>query len=161
MLAIEPSYHFGQEDRKKMKLSKIDLSSLKAIAHDASGLKLIIEREDEIELVEIPAPLAAYEGLQLLDRVIAAANATLAPTPEVEMLPVSSSMAAQIGYDADREILQIEFNSGAVYQYAEVDPHTWEDLQSSDSIGSFYNEEIKGYYPSIKLDRQALGTEHE
>jgi hypothetical protein len=135
-----------------MKLSKIDLSSLKAIAHDGRGLKLIIEREDEIELVEIPAPLAAYEGLQLLDRVIAA-NPQLAPTPEVEMLPVCSSMAAQVGYDAEREILQIEFNSGAVYQYAEVDPHTWEDLQSSDSIGSFYNEEIKGYYPSTKLDR--------
>jgi hypothetical protein len=135
-----------------MKLSKIDLSSLKAIAHDDRGLKLIIEREDEIELVEIPAPLAAYEGLQLLDRVIAA-NAKLPSPPEVEMLPVCSSMAAQIGYDADREILQIEFNSGAVYQYAEVDPHTWEDLQSSDSIGSFYNEEIKGYYPSTKLDR--------
>jgi hypothetical protein len=136
-----------------MKLSKIDLSSLKAIAHDERGLKLIIERDDEIELVEIPAPLAAYEGLQLLDRVIAS-NAALPPTPEFEMLPVHSSMAAQVGYDADREILQIEFNSGAVYQYAEVDPHTWEDLQSSDSIGSFYNEEIKGYYPSTKIDRE-------
>jgi hypothetical protein len=135
-----------------MKLSKIDLSSLKAIAHDDGGLKLIIERDDEIELVEIPAPLAAYEGLQLLDRIISA-NPAIAPTPEVEMLPVCSAMAAQVGYDADREILQIEFNSGAVYQYAEVDPHTWEDLQSSDSIGSFYNEEIKGYYPSTKIDR--------
>jgi KTSC domain len=135
-----------------MKLSKIDLSSLKAIAHDDRGLKLIIEREDEIELVEIPAPLAAYEGLQLLDRVIAG-NPPIAPTPEVETLPVYSSMAARLGYDAEREILQIEFNSGAVYQYAEVDAHTWEDLQSSDSIGSFYNEEIKGYYPSVKLDR--------
>jgi KTSC domain len=134
-----------------MKLSKIDLSSLKAIAHDDGGLKLIIEREDEIELIEIAAPLAAYEGLQLLDRVIAA-NAALAPAPEIEMLPVCSSMADRVGYDAEREILQIEFNSGAVYQYAEVDPHKWADLQSSDSIGSFYNEEIKGYYPSTKLD---------
>ncbi len=134
-----------------MKLSKIDLSSLRAIAHDDDGLKLIIEREDEIELVEIPAPLAAYEGLQLLDRVIAAA--ALSPPPEIEMLPVHSSMAAQVGYDADREILQIEFNGGAVYQYAEIDPHTWEDLQASDSIGSFYNEQIKGYYPSAKIDR--------
>ena len=141
-----------------MKLSKIDLSSLKAIAHDECVLKLIIEREDEIELVEIPAPLAAYEGLQLLDRVIAT-NPRLAPTPEVEMLPVYSSMAAQIGYDADREILQIEFNSGAVYQYADVDPHTWEDLRSSDSIGSFYNDEIKGYYPATKLDRDCESSD--
>ncbi len=135
-----------------MKLSKIDLSSLRAIAHDDDGLKLIIEREDEFELVEIPAPLAAYEGLQLLDRVIAA-NAEIAPTPEIELLPVCSSMAARVGYDADREVLQIEFNSGAVYQYTDVDAHTWDDLQDSDSIGSFYNDEIKGYYPSTRLDR--------
>jgi hypothetical protein len=135
-----------------MKLSKIDLSSLRAIAHDDDGLKLIVERADEFELLEIPAPLAAYEGLQLLDRVIAA-TAEIAPTPEIEMLPVCSSLAARVGYDAECEVLQIEFNSGAVYQYAEIDSHTWEKLQASDSIGSFYNEEIKGYYSSTKLDR--------
>jgi KTSC domain len=133
-----------------MKLSKIDLSSLKAIAHDDNGLKLLIEREKAIEYIEIPAPFAAYEGLQLLDRIIAAAPA-IAPSADIEMLPVCSSMAARVGYDDDREILQIEFNNGAVYQYSAVDPHTWADLQSTDSIGSFYNEEIKGYYPSAKI----------
>ncbi|AFY96503.1 KTSC domain-containing protein [Chamaesiphon minutus] len=143
-----------------MKLSKIDLSSLKAIAHDDDGLKLIIEREDEIEYIEIPAPLAAYEGLQLLDRIIASTPAMLGtsgyanePCEEhIEMLPAHSTMAAQVGYDYEREILQIEFNSGAVYQYSEVEPELWEDLQSTDSIGSFYNQEIKGYYPSARIE---------
>ncbi len=133
-----------------MKLSKIDLSSLKAIAHDDDGLKLIIEREHELEYIEIPAPLAAYEGLQLLDRIIASA-AAIEPSESIEMLPACSAMAAQVGYDYDREILQIEFNSGAVYQYSAVAPEVWEDLQSTDSIGSFYNREIKGYYPSVKV----------
>ncbi|WP_309740536.1 MULTISPECIES: KTSC domain-containing protein [unclassified Chamaesiphon] len=133
-----------------MKLSKIDLSSLKAIAHDEDGLKLIIEREQEIEYIEIPAPLAAYEGLQMLDRIIAAAVA-IEPSEPIEMLPACSTMAAQVGYDYDREILQIEFNSGAVYQYSAVEPEVWEDLQETDSIGSFYNREIKGYYPSVKV----------
>ncbi len=134
-----------------MKLSKIDLSSLKAIAHDEDGLKLLIERDDEIEYVEIPAPFAAYEGLQLLDRIISAPPA-IAPSEEIEMLPACSSMAARVGYDEDREILQIEFNSGAVYQYAHIEPELWEDLQSTDSIGSFYNHEIKGYYPSERIE---------
>jgi KTSC domain len=134
-----------------MKLSKIDLSSLRAIAHDDNGLKLLIEREDEIEYVEISAPLAAYEGLQLLDRIIAS-TASIAPSEEIEMLPACSSMAAQVGYDEEREILQIEFNSGAVYQYSHVEPELWEDLQSTDSIGSFYNQEIKGYYPSERIE---------
>jgi KTSC domain len=133
-----------------MKLSKIDLSSLKAISHDEDGLKLIIERDREIEYIEIPAPLAAYEGLQMLDRIIASAVA-IEPSESIEMLPACSSMAAQVGYDRDREILQIEFNSGAVYQYSAVEPEVWEDLQETDSIGSFYNREIKGYYPSVKV----------
>jgi hypothetical protein len=135
-----------------MKLSKINLSSLRAIAHDDDGLKLLIEREDEIEYIEIPAPLAAYEGLQLLDRIIAS-TAAIEPYEEpIEMLPACSTMAAQVGYDYDREILQIEFNNGSVYQYAEVEPETWEDLQSTDSLGSFYNQEIKGYYPSQRIE---------
>ncbi|WP_295617565.1 KTSC domain-containing protein [Chamaesiphon sp. GL140_3_metabinner_50] len=134
-----------------MKLSKIDLSSLRAIAHDDNGLKLLIERENEIEYIEIPAPLAAYEGLQLLDRIMASTPA-IAPSEEIEMLPACSSMAAQVGYDEEREILQIEFNSGAVYQYSHVEPELWEDLQSTDSIGSFYNHEIKGYYPSQQIE---------
>jgi hypothetical protein len=134
-----------------MKLSKIDLSSLKAIAHDDDGLKLLIECEDEIEYIEIPAPLAAYEGLQLLDRIIAATE-TIEPSESIEMLPACSTMAAQVGYDYDREILQIEFNNGSVYQYSEVEPEIWEDLQSTDSIGSFYNQEIKGCYPSAKVE---------
>jgi KTSC domain len=133
-----------------MKLSKIDLSSLKAIAHDEDGLKLIIEREHEIEYIEIPAPLTAYEGLQMLDRIIASAVA-IEPSESIEMLSACSSMAAQVGYDEDREILQIEFNNGAVYQYLAVEPEVWEDLQETDSIGSFYNREIKGYYPSVKV----------
>jgi KTSC domain len=133
-----------------MKLSKIDLSSLKAIAHDDDGLKLIIERDREIEYIEIPAPLAAYEGLQMLDRIIAAAVA-IEPSEPIEMLPACSTMAAQVGYDREREILQIEFNSGAVYQYLAVEPEVWEDLQETDSIGSFYNQEIKGYYPAVKI----------
>jgi KTSC domain len=135
-----------------MKLSKIDLSSLRAIAHDEDGLKLLIERENEIAYIEIPAPLAAYEGLQLLGSIIAS-TAEIEPCEEqIEMLPACSTMASQVGYDEDREILQIEFNSGAVYQYSEVEPELWEDLQATDSIGSFYNQEIKGYYPSVKIE---------
>ena len=132
-----------------MKLSKIDLSSLKAIAHADNCLKLLVEHDHEIEYIEIPAPLAAYEGLQLLERAISAP--TLTPAPEIPLLPVCSSMAAKVGYDPDREILEIEFNSGAVYQYAEVDAHTWADLRSTDSIGEFYNDEISGYYPSERI----------
>ena len=70
-----------------MKLTKVDLSSLKAIAHDDDGLKLLIERGSEIEYIEISAPLAAYEGLQLLDRIIGSTS--------IEMLPACSAICTK------------------------------------------------------------------
>ena len=75
-----------------MKLSKIDLSSLRAIAHDDDGLKLLIEREDEIEHIEISAPLAAYEGLQLLDRIIASTAAIEPGEEPIEMIARSCKL---------------------------------------------------------------------
>ncbi|MHC5938865.1 KTSC domain-containing protein [Nostoc sp.] len=135
-----------------MKLSKVDLSSLVAIAHSDGYLQLLLDRGDELEFLEIPAPIQAYEGLQELNEVIA--ETTLLPFEEepIVMLPVISSMAMTVGYDRNEHILQVEFQSGAVYQYLGVDKDTWEDLHSSDSIGSFFNQEIKGKYDCDRLD---------
>ncbi|MEO1765034.1 MAG: KTSC domain-containing protein [Cyanobacteria bacterium J06629_18] len=101
--------------------------------------------------MEIPAPIQAYEGLQDLNELIAE------PPPLLEeetfaMLPVASTMASAIGYDSDNEVLQIEFNSGAVYQYSDIDEDTFEDLYSSDAIGRYYNQYIKGKYQSERID---------
>ncbi len=46
-----------------MRLTKIDLSNLVAVGHQDGQLGLLIDRGDEIEYLEIPAPEAAYEGL--------------------------------------------------------------------------------------------------
>ncbi|BDI14936.1 hypothetical protein ANSO36C_07380 [Nostoc cf. commune SO-36] len=70
----------------------------------------------------------------------------------IVMLPVISSMAMAVGYDRNEHILQVEFQSGSVYQYLGVDEDTWEDLHSSDSIGSFFNQEIKGRYECDRLN---------
>ncbi|MEH1920223.1 KTSC domain-containing protein [Nostoc sp.] len=142
-----------------MKLSKVDLSSLVAIAHSDGYLQLLLDRGDELEFLEIPAPIQAYEGLQELNEAMsttgyAYAETTALPFEEepILMLPVVSSMAMAVGYDRNEQILQVEFQSGAVYQYLGVDEDTWEDLHSSDSIGSFFNQEIKGRYDCDRLD---------
>jgi hypothetical protein len=135
-----------------MKLSKMDLSSLIAIAHSDGNLQLLLDRGDEIEFLEIPAPIQAYEGLLELNEIVSEPVA-LPPQPEpIALLPVSSSMAATIAYDSNEEILQVEFNNGAVYQYLGVDQETWEDFYSSDSVGSFFNQEIKGRFDCERLD---------
>jgi hypothetical protein len=136
-----------------MKLSKVDLSSLVGIAHSDGYLQLLLDRGDELEFLEIPAPIQAYEGLQELNEVIAETTALPFEEEPIVMLPVVSSMAMAVGYDRNEQILQVEFQSGAVYQYLGVDEDTWEDLHSSDSIGSFFNQEIKGRYDCDRLDR--------
>lgn len=135
-----------------MKLSKVDLSSLVAIAHSDGYLQLLLDRGNELEFLEIPAPIQAYEGLQELNEAIAETTALPFEEEPIVMLPVVSSMAMAVGYDRNEQILQVEFQSGAVYQYLGVDADTWEDLHSSDSIGSFFNQEIKGRYDCDRLD---------
>lgn len=139
-----------------MKLSKLNLSNVVAIAHSDGYLQLLLDRGDELEFIEIPAPIQAYEGLQHLNEIVAD-SAALPSAPEpIAMLPVNSSMANSVGYDSEQQILQVEFYTGAVYQYAGVEPDTWEDLHLTDSIGRFFNDEIRGRYQCERVD----GTEY-
>ncbi|MDP5017308.1 MAG: KTSC domain-containing protein [Dolichospermum sp.] len=132
-----------------MKLSKMDLSSLLAISHSEGYLQLLLDRGNEFELMQISAPVEAYEGLKQLNEVI---SDTVPAEEEIPMLPVNSSVAYAIGYDADSQILQVEFQSGEVYQYFDVEAETWEDFHSADSIGEFFNQEIKGNYECDCID---------
>lgn len=133
-----------------MKLNKIDLSNLIAIGHADDHLELLVDRGDAVEYLEVPAPLAAYEGLHHLEEAIAPEPSR--PAPEIVMQPVDSTMARSLGYDANHNILQIEFQNGAVYQYQEIDPETWDALQTTHSKGQFFNYHIKGIYPVQRLD---------
>lgn len=145
-----------------MRLTKIDLSNLVAISHDGGYLGLVIDRGDSLDVIEIPAPVAAYEGLQQLDAIVsvdvpllaAAVNFNQLPGVEqaINMQPIASRMAEAVGYDPDRNLLQIEFKSGSVYQYEDVDVATWTALQASDSAGRFFNGRIKGQYRSSQVN---------
>jgi hypothetical protein len=129
-----------------MRLSKLDLSSVIAIAHSDNYLQLLVNQGDELELLAIPAPVAAFEGLQQLNEVVAEVS-YIAPQPEsIVAMAVDSSMANALGYDEESRVLQIEFASGAIYQYSGVEPEIWEELHDTDSIGRYYNTEIKGNY---------------
>ncbi|MGK7924365.1 MAG: KTSC domain-containing protein [Spirulina sp.] len=134
-----------------MNLNKIDLTKLVAIGHDNEKLALLIDRGEEMEYVEVRAPKAAYDGLQ---QVAAIANDEIPVMEENAALlihPTRSHCTAAIGYDPRQELLQVEFVNGAVYQYEEVDPDTWEDFCETESPGRFYNSEIKGHYHSQRI----------
>lgn len=128
-----------------MKLINIDLKNVVAVGYEDDHLGFLIDRGNQMEYLEVPAPSSVYEGLQELAEI---AN----EEAEIQMLPVRSTMASAMGYDKQRKILQIEFNSGSVYQYADVEMETWQRFLDSDSKGKFFNKEIKGHYLSHCLD---------
>jgi hypothetical protein len=60
--------------------------------------------------------------------------------------PVRSSALRSVGYDARTWTLEVEFESGDVYQYVNVDPDDVQALLDADSMGSYLNEHIKPHY---------------
>lgn len=64
---------------------------------------------------------------------------------------VSSSNISSIGYDSKLAILEIEFNSGEIYQYFDVSIHLFNQLMSSSSKGQFLNDYIKYSYRYQKI----------
>ena len=60
--------------------------------------------------------------------------------------PVHSSNIRSIGYDADGEVLQIEFHDGAVYEYYGVPPSVHESLMGARSHGSYLHRHVRNRY---------------
>lgn len=57
--------------------------------------------------------------------------------------PVESSILERVGYDADSNTLEVEFNEGATYRYFDVPESVYRGLLSVDSHGSFYADNVK------------------
>lgn len=60
--------------------------------------------------------------------------------------PVSSSNLASVGYDADDQLLEIQFHSGGIYQYINVPPAIHDALLAAPSKGHFFHTDIKFNY---------------
>jgi KTSC domain len=59
---------------------------------------------------------------------------------------VESSTLATIAYDRTRELLQLEFNSRAIYQYFGVPATVHEALLHAPSKGGYFNQAIRGKF---------------
>jgi len=64
---------------------------------------------------------------------------------------VESSNLASVGYDAAKQILEIEFNHGGIYQYFDVPQDVYDELMDADSHGRYFVHNIKDGYESIKI----------
>jgi len=69
----------------------------------------------------------------------------------MERIAVSSSNIQSVGYDADSSTLEIEFNSGGLYQYQGVPQSEYDAFMNAGSKGKYFHANIKNGYPCIKL----------
>ena len=61
-------------------------------------------------------------------------------------MPVSSSDLRSVGYDSSSSILEIEFNSGGIYQYFNVPITVYYGLMAASSHGTYFHKFIKDIY---------------
>lgn len=61
-------------------------------------------------------------------------------------MPVNSSNIASVGYDSSSNILEIEFNSGSIYQYFNIPESEYQNLMNASSHGKYFAAKIKNNY---------------
>lgn len=64
---------------------------------------------------------------------------------------VESTTLATVAYDADRELLQIEFRDRTTYQYFNVPADVHETLLRVQSKGAYFNRVIRGQFAYTRI----------
>jgi tyrosyl-tRNA synthetase len=59
------------------------------------------------------------------------------------VLRVASSLIESFGYDADKQVLEIQFSTGATYRYHNVEEDVFEAFVAAGSKGQFFNDRIR------------------
>jgi len=69
----------------------------------------------------------------------------------MEREDIESKAIRSIGYDPSNSTLEIEFNSGAIWQYYDFLESTWYEFQGASSKGTFFHQEIKNQYSGSQV----------
>jgi KTSC domain len=69
----------------------------------------------------------------------------------MERVAVISSNISTVGYDPTSATMEVEFTSGAVYQYFDVPRSIFEAVISSASVGSSFQDLVKDRYRYIRV----------
>ena len=71
---------------------------------------------------------------------------------DISLQSVDSSCFSKVGYDASSETLVVMFrDSGKKYAYSNFPVEEWSKFISADSLGTYFNQYIKGNYDCEKL----------
>jgi len=69
----------------------------------------------------------------------------------MERMNVKSSNVASVGYNETQKIMEIEFHSGGIYQYLNVEKTTYLELMKASSKGKYFHNHILNKYPTKKI----------
>jgi KTSC domain len=69
----------------------------------------------------------------------------------MDRVRVDSSAIASVGYSPDERVLEVEFQSGRVYQYLDVPAREYEALMTAGSMGRHFNRRIRDGFKRREL----------
>ena len=69
----------------------------------------------------------------------------------MERKRVNASNIRSAGYDPRNRVLEIEFSSGAIYQYSGVSEEIHRRLMNSPSPGSYFRDQIEESFTARRL----------
>ena len=69
----------------------------------------------------------------------------------MERIAVQSRDIAIVGYDPETLMLEITFRGGGVYQYKDVTEAVYQNLLRAESLGTYFNQNIKNSYEYVKV----------
>ncbi len=69
----------------------------------------------------------------------------------MNLIPVSSSNIAAIGYEEGSMTLTVQFLSGTLYQYFDVPSQVHQELMVAGSVGTYFSQNIRNNYRYTKL----------
>lgn len=108
--------------------------------HWSTNLSMHLERVFASSRHAVGYSSAARPMTENATRPVAAAGVP------VKRLPVRSRAFKTVGYDPERQILEVEFHSGGVYRHTNVPQQVFYEFVSSGSLRMFYYERIARHY---------------
>ncbi|MDO7977728.1 KTSC domain-containing protein [Oceanotoga teriensis] len=70
----------------------------------------------------------------------------------IEMVFVESSNLLEVGYDENNELLYVRFKNNSLYFYKGVPKFQYETLLNSQSVGRYFANNIRNFYPYEKIE---------
>lgn len=71
----------------------------------------------------------------------------------------NSSNVANVEYDADTEVMTVKYKNNRSYDYHDVPPEVFADIQKAESVGTYLAENVKGKFSTKPIEEEKTDGE--